>query len=432
MKIIASQLHIFVEMTTFIEFLYSRFLLSDGVSIDTRTIEKGNLFFAISGPNFNANKFAKEALSKGAAYAVVDDKDYQTDERIVLAEDCLKALQDLAVFHRKRFKKPVLGITGSNGKTTTKELITKVLSEKFIVHATKGNYNNHIGVPLTLLHIHPQIEIAIIEMGANHVGEIEQLSQLALPTHGMITNIGRAHTETFGGVEGVIRGKSELFDYLRKTEGKAFVNMNDKVLSNMKKRFDNPILFPTDDLQLVNSVPYLEIKLGDQLCQTSLTGKYNLGNIGAAIAVGREFGITDQKILDAIASYIPENARSQIIQKGDVTIILDAYNANPDSMKAALESLADQKGRKVAILGDMNELENPDESHMEILEIASSLGIELKTIGDKIGRVAEPSSHFSSKEELVKNVISENFSNTTVLLKASRSIKLETILNSIN
>ncbi|MFK7952604.1 MAG: UDP-N-acetylmuramoyl-tripeptide--D-alanyl-D-alanine ligase, partial [Ekhidna sp.] len=286
-------------MESFIEFLYSRFLLSNGVSIDTRTIEKDNLFFAISGPNFNANKFAKDALDKGAAYAVVDDESYKTDERIVLADDCLKALQDLALFHRKRFKKPVIGITGSNGKTTTKELINKVLSEKYIVHATAGNYNNHIGVPLTLLHIHPQVEIAIIEMGANHVGEIEQLSSFSLPTHGMITNIGQAHTETFGGVEGVIMGKSELFDFLRKNNGKAFINMNDKVLSNMSKRFSDPVLFPTEDISLVDFNPYLEIEVSGHKCKTQLTGKYNLANISAAIAVGREFGVPEQKIREA-------------------------------------------------------------------------------------------------------------------------------------
>jgi UDP-N-acetylmuramoyl-tripeptide--D-alanyl-D-alanine ligase len=419
-------------MTSFIEFLYSRFLLSDGVSIDTRTIEKGNLFFAISGPNFNANKFAKDALERGAAYAVVDDEAYKTDERIVVAENCLKALQDLALFHRKRFKKPVLGITGSNGKTTTKELIANVLSQKFIVHATAGNYNNHIGVPLTLLHIHPQIEMAIVEMGANHVGEIAQLSELSLPTHGLITNIGHAHTEGFGGFEGVIRGKSELFDYLRKNNGKAFVNMNDKVLSNMSKRFSNPILYPTIDLKLVSSAPYLEVELAGNKCKTQLTGKYNLDNIAAAISVGREFGVTDDQIMEALSSYKPENSRSQIIQKGSTTIIMDAYNANPDSMKVALESLAEQNGRKVAILGDMNELQNPDEEHQNILILAGNLGIEVKTIGGKIGKVAEASTHFSSKEKLEENLRNENFSNATVLLKASRSIKLETILNSIS
>lgn len=419
-------------MSSFIEFLYSRFLLSDGVSIDTRTIEKDNLFFAISGPNFNANEFAKDALEKGAAYAVVDDPNFATDDRIILVEDCLVAMQELAVFHRKRFKKPVIGITGSNGKTTTKELITKVLSQEFIVHATAGNYNNHIGVPLTLLHIHPQIEIAVIEMGANHVGEIAQLSSMSLPTHGLITNIGHAHTEGFGGFEGVIRGKSELFDFIRRNEGKALINMNDKVLSNMSKRFSSPILFPVDELKIISSTPYLQIELDGQSCQTNLTGKYNLDNIGAAVSVGREFGVTDEKILEAIASYIPENARSQIIKNGDVTIIMDAYNANPDSMKVALESLADQEGRKVAILGDMNELENPDESHSAILKNASDLGIEVKTIGNKIGRVADSTTHFNSKEELENNLKNEKFSNTTVLLKASRSIKLETILNSIN
>lgn len=432
MKIFECQLHIFVEMTNFIEFLYSRFLLSDGVSIDTRTIEKGNLFFAISGPNFNANTFAKEALDKGAAYAVVDDGAYKTEDRIILAEDCLKALQDLALFHRKRFKKPVLGITGSNGKTTTKELIAKVLAEKFIIHATKGNYNNHIGVPLTLLHIHPQVEVAIIEMGASHVGEIAQLSQFSLPTHGLITNVGHAHTEGFGGFEGVIRGKSELFDFLRKNDGTAFINMNDNVLSNMSKRFSAPVQYPTNDLHLVSSNPNLVLELSKKTFETQLTGKYNLDNIAAAISVGRKFGVSDGQIIKAISSYKPENSRSQIIQKSSTTIIMDAYNANPDSMKVALESLAEQSGRKVAVLGDMNELQNPNDEHQIIIDLASRLGIEVKTIGDKIGEVADPVSHFSSKDALVKHLEEQNFSNCTVLLKASRSIKLETVLNSIN
>ena len=420
-------------MGDIIEFLYSRFLLSDGVSIDTRTIDKGNLFFAINGPNFNANVFAEEALQKGASFAVVDDSSYVTDERIVLVEDGLVALQDLAAFHRSRFKRPVLGITGSNGKTTTKELIHRVLAEKYIVHSTKGNYNNHIGIPLTLLHIHPQVEIAIIEMGANRVGDIAGYCEIAKPTHGLITNIGRAHTETFGGIEGVIRGKSELFDFMRKTEGTPFINMNDSVLSNMAKRFDKPVTFPLDSFKLISSSPFLKVQLGDVLRETNLVGRYNFSNLAAAVSVGQYFDVSDEQILNALSAYEPDNARSQVVKRGDITIILDAYNANPDSMKVALENLAEQSEASLAVLGDMNELDNPDEQHKEILDHAKSLGIKnVITVGEKIGRVANPDHHYSTKEELEKDLRKMDFSGSTVLLKASRSIKLETILNSIS
>lgn len=419
-------------MGDFIEFLYSRFLLSDGVSIDTRTIEPNNLFFSISGPNFNANEFAEEALKKGAAYAVVDDEQFVTDDRIILAEDALEAMQALAAFHRQRFKRPVLAITGSNGKTTTKELISRVLSEKYIVHATKGNYNNHIGVPLTLLHIHPQVEIAIIEMGANHVGEIASYCEIAKPSHGLITNIGHAHTETFGGIEGVIRGKSELFDFIRKSDGTAFVNKEDSVLSNMAKRFESPILFPTEDLRLTSSQPYINISLAGVQQDTQIIGRYNYSNIAAAVAIGRYFDVPDQNILSAISTYESDNSRSQIIKKGTITIILDAYNANPDSMKVAIENLSEQKGEKLAILGDMNEVEDSDEQHEAVLEYARKLGLtRVLTVGDKIGRVANPNHHFDSKEALEGELKKMNFSNSTVLLKASRSIKLESILKSI-
>lgn len=420
-------------MGDFIEFLYSRFLLSDGVSIDTRTIKKNNLFFAISGPNFNANEFAKEALDKGAAYAVVDDKKFVTDDRIILAKDCLEALQKLAVFHRERFKRPVIGITGSNGKTTTKELITRVLSEKYVVYATKGNYNNHIGVPLTLLHIHPQVEIAIIEMGANHVGEIAQLCDLAKPTHGLITNIGRAHTETFGGIEGVIRGKSELFDFLRKNQGMPFVNISDSVLSNMAKRFESPVRYPQKDFKLKASMPFVHVSLNGNEKETQVIGRYNFTNMAAAVAVGRFFEVADDAILSAITAYEPDNARSQIIKKGKTTIILDAYNANPDSMKVALDNLAEQKGNTLAVLGDMNELEDSNSHHMEVLAYAKKVGVkQVLTVGQKFGRVADPDFHFNTKDDLEEELKKMDFANTTVLLKASRSIKLESVLKSIS
>lgn len=418
-------------MGDFIEFLYSRFLLSDGVSIDTRTIEEGNLFFAISGPSFNANQFADKALEKGASYAVVDEEEFVTDDRIILAEDALKALQDLASFHRSRFKRPVLGITGSNGKTTTKELVAAVLGEKYTVRATKGNYNNHIGVPLTLLHIHPQVEIAIIEMGANHVGEIAQLCAIAAPTHGLITNIGHAHTEGFGGFEGVIRGKSELFDYLRKSDGFPIINLNDPVLSNMAKRFSAPAIFPETDVRLHSSAPLVTVEVGGLLVETNLVGAYNFDNLAAAVAVGRIFGVRDQSISAALSQYKPGNARSQVIKKGTLTIILDAYNANPDSMKAAIESLAKMPGRKVAILGDMNELKNSEQEHAGIVELAKAKKLELITVGEKIGKANSSRTHFDDKEDLENYLSNRKYTNATVLLKASRSIKLETITENL-
>lgn len=415
-----------------IEHLYSKYLLSNGVSIDTRSINDGDIFFAIHGPNFNANEFANEAMAKGATFAVVDDEKFVQDNRFIRVDNGLQALQDLARLHRSKFERPVLGITGSNGKTTTKELIAKVLAEKFQVHATKGNFNNHIGVPLTLLGIKPQTEIAIVEMGASHVGEIASYCEIARPTHGLITNIGRAHTETFGGIEGVIRGKSELFDFIKKTDGVTFINNEDPVLSNMGKRFTQPIYYPSGDLKLVETTPYLHIQLSNLKKETKLIGRYNYINIAAAVVLGKYFDIDEDKILNAVGSYQPDNSRSEIIKVGSTTIILDAYNANPDSMKVALENLAEQKGKKVAILGDMNELENPDKDHLEILNLANALEIEtLLTLGDKIGKVADMDNHFQSKEELEKRLEAMDLTDTTVLLKASRSIKLETIVKNI-
>lgn len=423
-------------MTSFIEFLYSRFLLSDGVSIDTRTIKEGNLYFALKGPNFNANKYAAQALELGAAYSVVDEEEYVTDERIILAEDAQKALQDLATFHRSRFKRPVFGLTGSNGKTTTKELINRVLSTKYITHATNGNLNNHLGVPLTLLHIHPQVEIAIIEMGANHVGDIAELCGYANPTHGLITNIGEAHTELFGGIEGVLRGKSELFDHIRQTQGKAFVNTDDFRLENMAKRFTDPVLFPAVDLKLIDANPYLMIKLGDKEVQTNLVGRYNYGNIAAAVAVGREFGVGDDQILEAIASYIPENQRSQIIKKGSVTIINDCYNANPTSMKAALDNLESMTGKKAVILGEMKELQDAVDKHLDVGRWIKKAGFDQVIL---VGR------HMIAAEQLLENVYwfetveaarpfleKRSFKDHTVLIKGSRSGKLDKVAGIIS
>ncbi len=424
-------------MDNFIEFLYSKFLQSDGVSIDTRSISQDNLFFALKGPNFNGNKYALQALRNGAAFAVVDEAEFVTDPRIILSPiSCVDALQKLAIFHRSRFKRKVLAITGSNGKTTTKELIARVLAKKYIVHATKGNLNNHLGVPLTILDINPQVEVAIIEMGANHVGEIAALSQIADPDLGLITNIGEAHTETFGGIEGVLRGKSELFDYLRKTGGKPFINISDPRLVNMVKRFEQPFIFPNEDLELTEANPYIVFKLANMRFETNLVGAYNFGNIASAVAVGRAFGVEDEQICEAIATYKPDNQRSEIIKKGTITIINDCYNANPTSMNAALDNLINIHGKKSVILGDMKEVEDSEYKHQALGEKVKSLALEHAIfIGQEMKvahQICPESSWYPSVTDFIDDLKSYTFQSNTILIKGSRSGKLDLIDENIN
>lgn len=417
-------------MDNLIEFLYSKFLQSDGISTDTRTLQPGNLFFALKGPHFNGNTLAAQALKQGATFAVVDEQEYATDPRMILVPDGLRALQDLATFHRSRFKRKLLAITGSNGKTTTKELVALVLAKKYIVHYTKGNLNNHIGVPLTLLDIHPQVEVAIIEMGANHVGEIAGLCAIANPGYGLITNIGEAHTETFGGIEGVLRGKSELFDHLRKTGGLPFVNQMDERLAGMTKRFEESVAYPSVDVELLRADPFLHIRVGGNSATTQLVGKYNFPNIAAAVAIGREFGVPDEAILEAVCSYLPENQRSQVIARGSVTIISDCYNANPTSMQAAIESLAEMGGRKGVVLGDMKEVENSAEKHAAIGHLLSGLKLEqVWLVGDHMQHAAAvlgvSAAWYPNVEALNVALQGQSFQDITILVKASRSTRLD-------
>ncbi len=412
--------------------LYELFKNSSGVSTDTRKLGKGNLFFALSGENFNGNKFADQALEKGACAAAIDDPNYQGDQKI-LVDDALQALQDLALKHRENFDGPVLAITGSNGKTTTKELVREVLATKYRVQATEGNLNNHIGVPLTILTWREDTEIAIVEMGANHVGEIASYCQHTRPTHGLITNIGHAHTEGFGGIEGVLRGKTELFDSIRKLEGTAFINVRDERLKHLTRRFEAPVVFPEEDLKLEPSVESLAFSLNGQPAESKLTGEYNFMNIAAAVSVGRHFNVPDDEIISAIENYTPTNHRSQIIKKGNLTIILDAYNANPDSMREALRNLAKFQGKKIAVLGDMNELSNSDDEHRSLGMETAKLNLdEVVLVGKKIKPATEVISsaiHFETTEELIENWRPKG--PATILIKASRSIKLESIVDKI-
>ncbi len=423
-------------MSELIEFLYSKFLQSDGVSTDTRNLRPGEMFFALSGPNFNGNVFAQKALEAGATCAVIDDAEYSDGDRTVLVEDTLKALQDLSRFHRSRFKRPVFALTGSNGKTSTKELIAGVLSKKYQVLATEGNLNNHIGVPLTLLKIHPQVEVAVIEMGASSVGEIAELCSFAQPTHGLITNIGRAHTETFGGIEGVLRGKSELFDFLRQNGGVPFINTSDPRLSPMVNRFEEKEVFPPEDMRLVEAEPYITFEMADKVYTSYLIGEYNYANVAAAVSVGRHFGVEDWMIGDVLSSYVPADRRSQVISKGGLGIIVDAYNANPDSMMAALDSFSKMKGTKTAVLGDMLELEDEEGEHRRLGEWLETSGIEqVFLLGPLMKFAAEEvkrSEHFESYEDLRKRISSQEFAGGFVLLKGSRKMALERLVDDID
>lgn len=422
-----------------IEDLYDAYSSSQGISTDTRSITPRSVFFALKGPRFNANEFAKQALDKGAAFAVVDDAAYATDPRIFVVEDGLKALQDLARFHRSKLNIPVLALTGSNGKTTSKELVSAVLAQKFTTHATKGNLNNHIGVPLTILSIDSHVELAVVEMGANHVGEIASLCSIAMPTHGFITNIGKAHIGTFGGFENIIKGKTELFDHLQKAQGVVFANSGNEILKKKAGQLKNVVWYPGEGdyyrCKLVSSDPMLlvEAENGERV-QTQLTGAYNFENVAAALCIGKYFGVDPAKANAAIAAYAPSNMRSQVVKSHSNTIILDAYNANPSSMAAAIENLAAMKAdKKVLILGDMFELEEEaDKEHRAIAKLLKERGFrDVYLCGSLFGRVLDEvpfARHFEKKDALLAQLKSQPIQGATILVKASRGIGLESVV----
>lgn len=422
-----------------IEELYKIFQASKGISTDTRKIKEGSIFFALRGERFNANEFSEKSLESGALYAVIDDPAYNKDERFILTDNVLTTLQDLARFHRDQLNIPVVGLTGSNGKTTSKELLNAVLSQKFKTYATKGNLNNHIGVPLTLLEIDSSYEMAVVEMGANHLGEIALLCSIAKPTHGFITNIGKAHIGTFGGFENIIRGKSELYQHLIVNNGTVFINSTNEILANMSKRFSKPVLYPQQgdyyECSLIGADPFVRLQAENgEMVQTNLVGAYNFENIAAALCIGKFFGVDPVKANHAVAEYTPVNMRSQVVTKGSNTIILDAYNANPSSMKAAIENMSAMKAeRKVLILGDMFELESEAEKeHQQLGKLIQQLEFnEVYLCGNliKVAQLEVPSArHFSTREDLIANLKENHFSNATILVKASRGIGLETIV----
>jgi UDP-N-acetylmuramoyl-tripeptide--D-alanyl-D-alanine ligase len=422
-----------------IENLYTRYAATGIVSTDTRKITPGSVFFALKGDKYNANEFAAEALEKGAQWAVIDEEKYKITDRHILVNDVLQALQQLARYHREQLRIPVVALTGSNGKTTTKELSHAVLSKKFRTLATKGNLNNHIGVPLTILSIDPSVEIAVVEMGANHPGEIELLCQIASPTHGFITNIGKAHIGTFGGFENIIRAKAELYEHLLSNKGVVFVNSLNPLLTDLTKTFTDAIYYPgKGDFyhgEFLDAEPFVRIKADNgEDVQTQLIGAYNFENIACALCLGKFFGVDAKLANEAVAAYVPGNMRSQVVVKGTNTIILDAYNANPSSMQAAIENLAAMKSQnKVLILGDMFELEEEaDKEHLAVGRLIREKSFTNVYLCGELFKAALHeipfAKYFVKKDDLIQELRLYPVTNSTVLVKASRGIGLESIV----
>jgi len=443
-----------VRLRMTIEHLYDLYQRYPSVQTDTRQLKQGDLFFALKGPNFNGNAFALRALELGAAYAVVDEPVVTPsptaaaapNDRLILVPDVLSTLQELALYHRRQFDIPFIAITGSNGKTTTKELIHAVLSTTYQTYTTKGNLNNHIGVPLTILSVQRDAEFAVIEMGANHQKEIAGYCRYTVPTHGIITNIGRAHLEGFGGPEGVRKGKGELYDFLRDEGGSAFVLRDSEVLRQMSRGIPHIISYGTTDADFqghvvpgADSFLHVEITRGAHtgVLATQLVGDYNLPNVLVAVAVGKHFGVSDAKIRQAITQYTPSNSRSQLIERNGNHIILDAYNANPSSMGAAIENFArlptvgpDGLTDKILILGAMAELgpESVNEHKAIVDLIGQHPWTEVVLVGGDFLKVQHPYRSFPNSAEAADWFRHAGIKNSWLLIKGSRSSKMEAVL----
>ena len=429
--------------------LYDIFLQHPIITTDSRNCPENSLFFALKGENFDANAFALSALEKGCAFAVVDEKEYAVDNRFILVDDVLKTLQQLAHFHRQQMDIPVLGITCTNGKTTTKELITAVLREKFNILSTQGNLNNHIGVPLTLLQLKPEHQLAVIEMGANHPGEIDQLCQIAAPNYGLITNVGKAHLEGFGSFEGVMRTKGELYDYVFRHGKKIFIDKNNNFLREMafsagfstsERIIEYGLNIPNKEPAAIsgeileNSV-FLKMNChtpeGTFIVETRLIGAYNAENILAAIAVGSFFGVENNAIQRGIENYIPQNNRSQLTITQKNKLIVDAYNANPSSMSAAIKNFARMEGEpKTLIIGDMLELgKQSEEEHRNIIRLLQQNDFKnVLLVGSQFQKVNDNYRTFQNVEDLIKYLESSPLQGQNILIKGSRGIHLEKVL----
>jgi UDP-N-acetylmuramoyl-tripeptide--D-alanyl-D-alanine ligase len=437
------------------EQLYNLFIAHPLISTDTRKIADNSLFFALKGDKFDANTFAKQAIEAGAAYAVIDNPDYQFGEQYLLVDDVLTALQNLARYHRRQLTIPVIGLTGTNGKTTTKELINAVLSQHFKTQATQGNLNNHIGVPLTILTINQSHQMAVIEMGANHQKEIELLCSIAQPTHGLITNVGKAHLEGFGGVEGVKKGKGELYDYLKESgsleaPGVAFINSDNTILLEMQqaRELNNAVFYGTGNGnnlvagEIIENAPLLTLQWTNNNSgksyplKTQLTGAYNFDNILAAICIGVYFKLTDDEINAGVEGYQPKNNRSQIVKTETNTLICDYYNANPSSMFVAIENMIKiNANQKVLILGDMFEMgDEAAAEHEAIIKKAMDtpvnerifIGKEFFSVNMKAGK--NGNTFYLNVEDAIAGLKINPIKNSTILIKGSRGMALERLV----
>lgn len=433
----------FLPMSTPISLLLEKYLLCQGVSIDSRSLAKDEMFFALKGENFNGNTYAEKALTNGAMFVVVDEEEYYTDtQRMFLVDNSLTAMQHLATAYRKTFGIPVIGITGSNGKTTTKELLFTVLNSHYSAYCTSGNLNNHIGVPLTLLRMPRTTQIAVIEMGANHQGEIEMLSNIALPTHGLITNIGKAHLEGFGGIEGVKKGKSELYHHIKSNNGVVFVNKGAKFLNELSHGIPNKITYGLEDdgieadftfKKIPNEHQFAAVVWDGTLMMSNLAGEYNINNIITALTVGLYFDVPVEQMRLAIEGYWPNNNRSQIAEHRGAKVLMDAYNANPTSMESSLLNFDSIPfdGVKMAIVGEMLELgEDSKKEHQAIANLCGKLDLDrLVFAGGSFGGIDLPSGalFFPNTASLRDWFAGQDIRGMFLLVKGSRGNKLETI-----
>ncbi|HMO33582.1 MAG TPA: UDP-N-acetylmuramoyl-tripeptide--D-alanyl-D-alanine ligase [Lacibacter sp.] len=422
-----------------IEQLYELYKAHPQVQTDTRKLQPGQLFFCLKGDRFNGNAFAKQALEQGAAAVVVDEETGLTDERVIRTDDVLRTLQTLALHHRRQFNIPFLAITGSNGKTTTKELVHAVLSSTYTTYTTEGNLNNHIGVPLTLLNVRPDARMAVVEMGANHQREIAGYCTYTLPTHALINNVGKAHLEGFGGIEGVKKGKGELYDFIRDAGGMIFINNDFDYLQEMSRGIDRRFSYGTRNAdvtgELMHSEPFLVVRITSHpelgTLHTRLVGDYNLPNVLAAVAVGLYFGVAAANIHKAIEAYTPSNSRSQLVQLGSNQVILDAYNANPTSMRAAIENLVKlPAGKKVVILGSMAELgEESRAEHAGIIALLQQHDwTAVALVGEGFREAGHPYLQFDTAAEARDWFSKQAFEQAHILVKGSRSMQMEQVL----
>lgn len=422
--------------------LYSLYKKFPVVTTDSRKVSSQSIFFALRGENFNGNEFAQTAIQQGCAYTVIDEEKFYSGEKTILVKDVLQTLQHLALHHRSQLKIPILAITGSNGKTTTKELIKNVLSKKYKTLATVGNLNNHIGVPLTILSITDEIEIAIVEMGANHIGEIAMLCEIAKPDFGLITNIGKAHLGEFGNFENVVKGKKELYQFIRNNNGKIFLNSDNELLVSLTTDLEK-ITYGTKknsfcQCKMEDSFPFLKIKFNDKIVSSQLFGKYNFENIASTICIGKYFKVENEKIKEAIEEYVPSNNRSQILKTKSNTLLLDAYNANPSSMCAAIENFSEMEGKnKWLILGDMLELGKYEiEEHKNILQLLVEKKFQnIILVGEIFSKAVSEGKNkfllFKNSDELANRLKSNSpiKKSSLILIKGSRGIKLEKVVD---